>query len=121
VAQEARAEDLGERLDWYEKEHVAARYWHPSATVRCEPASRHQHVDVRVPLESASPGVQHRERADLRAEVAWVLGSRMGAEPSDGLQSLASESKAARNSTGKRVVWCERTRRRSSAGSVKTT
>jgi hypothetical protein len=115
------ATGMSSSFDGHEEQRLAMRHRHPGTTVGPEPATRDEHVDVRVPLESASPGVQHRERADLRAEVAWVLGSRMGAEPSDGLQSLASESKAARNSTGKRVVWCERTRRRSSSGSVKTT
>ena len=70
------AEVLRQRAHRDEKGLIAMLGREPRAAVRCECARGHQHVDMRMPLERARPGVQRGERADATAEPARVRAQR---------------------------------------------
>src|ERR1019366_10703136 len=43
----------------------------PAFTIRCESAARNKEVDMRMVRQVLSPGVQHAQEADLRAQMLW--------------------------------------------------
>ena len=66
---ELASEDFAEHAD-REKE----RSWraNPASMIRCEAAGRNDAVKMWMMLQVLSPCMQHREKADLRAEVLRV-------------------------------------------------
>src|SRR6516165_6081622 len=78
--QEEPPEQAGKHSHRQQKAGLAA---HPMCPVEGYPATRHDHVDVRVMGHRRSPGVEHRSSADASAEVLGIgrdreqrLGSR---------------------------------------------
>jgi hypothetical protein len=84
--EEATAEAFGQRVNVHEEGLFARRRLQPSPTIGSEAATGHEQVDVRVPLEGASPGVEDGERADVTTEPA-----RIGAERREGVERGAEE------------------------------
>jgi hypothetical protein len=65
------AEDFAECLDGQEE---TPRGIYPSGTIRGKASSRNDVVDMGMMLEVLSPGMEHAEKPDLRAEVFGVAG-----------------------------------------------
>lgn len=71
-SQELAAEEAAQHTHW-KKEAVPAR--HPPGTVERDAAARHDAVDVRVMMQVLPPSVEHREEADLGAEMLPIGGN----------------------------------------------
>ena len=87
--EKAPSEELGEGAHW-DKEvfSTGAPDGSPGAPiVGIETAAGHEHVNVRVPFESAGPGVEDGEGADLRTQVLGV-----GGELGEGFEGGAKET-----------------------------
>ena len=71
--QEQPPEQAGKRRHRQEEAGLAA---HPAPAVERYPATRHDHMDVRVVGYCRAPAVEHGSGADARAEVPGVVGDR---------------------------------------------
>ena len=67
--EEQTAEQAGQHADRQEEARSAA---HPALAVGRQPAAGHDAVQVGMVLQGLTPGVQHRDEADLGAEVSRV-------------------------------------------------
>jgi hypothetical protein len=72
----AIAEARSQCLDGYQEALVARLDGEPSASVRSERATGHEHVQMGMPLERAGPGVQDGECSDLTAHKLRVCAQR---------------------------------------------
>jgi len=79
-------EALGQGADGYEERQSAPRRCAPAPAIGGEAASGDEPMEVRMPLESAGPGVEHGEGADAPAEPTGV-----GAECLERIESRADE------------------------------
>ncbi len=89
--EEAAAETLGQCGLGHEEGLIAMGRNEPGPTIGSEAARGHEQVDVRVPLESASPGVEDGERADVSAEPVRV-GTQCGERVERGAEEGAEQS-----------------------------
>ena len=73
--QKSAAELLGQCFDGYEK-FLLSTASGPPRTAVIQRSTGHQHVDVRMPIESARPSMQHRERPDASTKVSRIATQR---------------------------------------------
>ena len=71
IVQEEASKHLREHCDRKEEPRPAGD---PAFTVQRDPAARNKKVNVRVVQQILSPGVQHTQEADLRAQMVWIGG-----------------------------------------------
>jgi len=71
IVQEQASKHPREHCDRQEEPRPAG---YPAFTVQRDPAARKKKVNVRVVQQILSPGVQHTQEADLRAQMVWIGG-----------------------------------------------